>query len=118
MSFMEPGDPNKRLRFFTAVIAVLGLIFAGRLVQIQIFQAGDINKVSLASREVTQVVPAIRGQIQDSTGKSLAKTVLKYDINVAPVNVKPVTKKINGGFIGLEDRIKHWNIAIDIMEAE
>ena len=96
MSFMQPGNPNKRLRFFATVIVVLGLIFVGRLVQIQIFQAGDINKVSLASRSVTQVVPAIRGQIQDSTGKALAKTVLKYDINVAPVNVKAVSKKVNG----------------------
>ncbi len=96
MSFMQPGNPNKRLRFFATVIVVLGLIFVGRLVQIQIFQAGEINKISLASRSVTQVVPAIRGQIQDSTGKALAKTVLKYDINVAPVNVKAVTKKING----------------------
>ena len=96
MSFMQPGNPNKRLRFFSTVIVILGLIFSGRLIEIQIFRAGEINKVSLASRSVTQVVPAIRGQIQDSTGRTLAKTVLKYDINVAPVNVKPVTKKING----------------------
>ncbi len=96
MSFMQPGNPNKRLRFFATFIVILGLIFSGRLIQIQIFQAGDINKVSMASRSVTQVVPAIRGQIQDSTGKPLAKTVLKYDINVAPINVKPVTKKVNG----------------------
>ena len=96
MSFMQPGNPNKRLRFFAAIVVIFGLIFAGRLVQIQIFQSADINKVSLASRSVTQVVPAIRGQILDSTGRPLAKTVLKYDINVAPVNVKPVTKKVNG----------------------
>jgi predicted chitinase len=29
-----------------------------------------------------------------------------------------LTKKINGGFIGLEDRIHHWNIALDLMESE
>ncbi len=96
MSFMQPGNPNKRLRFFAAFVVVLGLVFTGRLIQIQIFQAPEINKVSLSSRSVTQVVPAIRGQILDSTGSPLAKTVLKYDINVAPVNVKPVTKKVNG----------------------
>jgi putative chitinase len=33
-------------------------------------------------------------------------------------DMNTLTKKINGGFIGLEDRIHHWNIALDIMEAE
>lgn len=65
MTFMQPGNPNKRLRFFATVITVLGLLFVGRLVQIQVFQAGEINQISLANRSVTQVVPAIRGQIQD-----------------------------------------------------
>jgi len=29
-----------------------------------------------------------------------------------------LSKKINGGTIGLEDRIKHWNIALDLFEGE
>ena len=33
-------------------------------------------------------------------------------------DMNTLTKKINGGFIGLEDRIHHWNIALDLMEAE
>ncbi len=28
-----------------------------------------------------------------------------------------LSKRINGGTIGLEDRIKHWNIALDLFEA-
>ena len=27
-----------------------------------------------------------------------------------------MTKRINGGFIGLDDRIKHYNHAIDILQ--
>jgi predicted chitinase len=27
-----------------------------------------------------------------------------------------MTKKINGGFIGLEDRIKHYNHAVEILQ--
>ena len=27
-----------------------------------------------------------------------------------------MTKKINGGFIGLEDRLKHYNHAVDILQ--
>ena len=33
-------------------------------------------------------------------------------------DMNTLTKKINGGFIGLEDRVHHWNIALDIMESE
>lgn len=31
-------------------------------------------------------------------------------------DIKTMTKKINGGFIGLEDRIHHYNHAIDILQ--
>ena len=96
MSYMQPGTPKKRLAFFAGLITVIAVIFGGRLIQIQLIQAGDINKVSLSSRSVTQTIPAIRGAILDSTGRVLAKTVMKYDINVAPINVGPVTKKVNG----------------------
>jgi putative chitinase len=30
-------------------------------------------------------------------------------------DIKTMTKRINGGFIGLEDRIKHYNHAIEIL---
>lgn len=30
-------------------------------------------------------------------------------------DIKTMTKKINGGFIGLEDRIKHYNHAIEVL---
>lgn len=29
-----------------------------------------------------------------------------------------LSKRINGGTIGLEDRVKHWNIALDLFEGE
>lgn len=96
MSFMQPGNPKKRLRIFSILLVLVGVLFSGRLIEVQLFQAPEINKISLASRSVTQTIPAIRGTITDSTGKVLAKTVLKYDINVAPINVKAVTKKVNG----------------------
>lgn len=31
-------------------------------------------------------------------------------------NIKMMTKKINGGFIGLEDRIAHYNHAVDVLQ--
>ena len=32
-------------------------------------------------------------------------------------DIKGMTKVINGGYIGLEDRIKHYNHAIEVLEA-
>lgn len=92
----RPSDDNSRSRFVTLLIYVIAIIFIGRLAIVQIFEAPSINKVSLAARETNVKIPAIRGTIIDSTGKVLAKTVMKYDINVAPINVGPV-KKIVGG---------------------
>ena len=31
-------------------------------------------------------------------------------------NIKELTRRINGGFIGLEDRIKHYNHALSVMQ--
>lgn len=99
MRYMQPGNPAKRLKLFTLAIFVIAILFIGRLVQVQILQAEEINKQSLSSRSVTHTLPAIRGQILDSTGKVLARTVLKYDVNVAPVNVKPLPRKVNGATV-------------------
>jgi putative chitinase len=33
-------------------------------------------------------------------------------------DIVSLSKKINGGTIGLEDRIAHWNIALDLFESE
>ena len=93
---MQPGNPAKRMRIFTAIIIVIAIFFVGRLFQVQVLLADDINKESLASRSVSQVLPALRGQILDSTGKVLAKSVFKYDINVAPIHVGPIKKTVDG----------------------
>ncbi|MEN9713469.1 MAG: hypothetical protein RLZZ164_133 [Actinomycetota bacterium] len=96
MNRRRPDRNDLRINRFQGLVIIIALIFVGRLVQVQLIQAPEINKVSEASRTVPHVIPAIRGRILDSTGQVLAKTVLKYDINVAPINVGPVTKTVNG----------------------
>jgi predicted chitinase len=36
---------------------------------------------------------------------------------ISASDIKGMTKVINGGYIGLEDRIKHYNHAIEILTA-
>lgn len=96
MAYLTPGDPNKRLRAIIASILILAVVFTIRLVDLQIIQAPAINAKSYEKRAVTRTIPALRGQILDANGKVLAKTVFKYDINVAPSKVAPMSRTENG----------------------
>jgi cell division protein FtsI (penicillin-binding protein 3) len=93
---MQPGNPAVRLRYFVIAISLVAVFFVGRLFFVQVILAEEINSESLASRSVSQTIPAIRGQILDSTGRVLAKTVMKYDINVSPKDVGPIQREVNG----------------------
>ncbi len=96
MSYMQPGDTSKRIRIFTALLVVVSLVFTWKLVEFQVVRAADINKISKEKRSVTRTIPAVRGSIIDSQGNVLARTVNRYDINAAPINVLPITRTVNG----------------------
>ena len=96
MSFMQPGDTSKRIRIFTAILVVVSLAFTWKLVEFQVVRAAEINKISKEKRSVTRTIPAVRGSILDSEGNVLARTVNRYDINAAPINVLPITRTVNG----------------------
>jgi len=96
MAYLTPGEPSKRLKQVIAAILVFVVIFTIRLVDLQIIQANSINEKSYENRAVTRTLPALRGQILDANGKVLAKTVFRYDINVAPSKVGPISRKVTG----------------------
>jgi cell division protein FtsI (penicillin-binding protein 3) len=93
---MQPGDASKRIRLFTALIAIAALAFTWKLFEFQVVKADEINKISKEKRSVTRTIPAMRGSILDSNGNVLARTVSRYDVNAAPINVKPITRMVNG----------------------
>jgi len=67
----------------TAVVVVLVfVVFAGRLVQLQGFDAGTLSAEALASRSTTVTLPAHRGDILDAAGDVLATTVERRNITV------------------------------------
>lgn len=96
MTYLTPGNPSRRLQKIIAFILIAAVIFTIRLVDLQVIQANAINEKSYEKRAVTRVIPALRGQIIDSQGKVLAKTVFRYDINAAPSKVAPITRTVNG----------------------
>jgi len=86
----------RRIRLLITISVILVAVFAIRLVDFQIVRAESINATSLEKREVTRVIPAVRGDIVDANGKILATTVYRYDINAAPAIVRPVERRIEG----------------------
>jgi cell division protein FtsI (penicillin-binding protein 3) len=73
-------------------VAALGI----RLVDFQIVRADQIKAESIVNRSVTQTLSALRGDIVDSSGEVLARTVFRYDVNVSPKNVGPVIRYVDG----------------------
>lgn len=96
MAYLTPGDPKSRGKWVMILVAGLCVVFSIRLVDYQVIQADAINKTSYENRAVTRTLPALRGEILDSTGAVLARTVYRYDINAAPSKVFPVSRKVNG----------------------
>lgn len=87
---------NRRLGAFAVVLFLIVAALGVRLVDFQVVKAAEIQEKSLASRSMTQTLQALRGDIVDSTGQVLAKTVFRYDVNAAPKNVGPVFQTIDG----------------------
>lgn len=87
---------TRRMRLFLTISALLVVVFAIRLVDFQIVRAEAISEYSYENRSVTRTIPAVRGNILDANGTVLATSVYRYDINAAPLMVKPVERLIDG----------------------
>ena len=81
---------TSRLTAFMLLLFVLVGALGWRLVDFQVVRAEEIQEKSLERRSVTQTLTALRGDILDSSGQVLARTVFRYDVNAAPKNVGPV----------------------------
>lgn len=75
-----------------AVIAIVGL-FIGRLVDIQVVSAEELNEQSLGKRSITSIDYASRGSIVDTNGNVLADSVERYDITASPRLLAEIFKK-------------------------
>ena len=120
MTYLTPGDSAKRLKRIVAVILVLAVVFAIRLIDLQIIQANAINEKSYEKRAVTRVIPALRGQIIDANGKVLAKTVFRYDVNAAPSKVAPMSRTVSGAkvLVSVEELASEIAGILDLGTAE
>jgi cell division protein FtsI (penicillin-binding protein 3) len=70
-------------------MAVVFSVFAGRLAQIQLLDAGSLAADANTYRYEDSPLPAARGSITTADGVALATTVDAYDINVDPTMFTP-----------------------------
>jgi penicillin-binding protein 2 len=71
------------------LITLVGLVFIGRLFQLQIIKSANYNPIHNAAVKVIYDYPA-RGYIYDRNGKLLVANQLSYDVMIQPNQVKPL----------------------------
>ena len=70
-----------------ATVMVVSLVFVGRLVDVQIVRAAELQEQSLQVRTTSETLWASRGSIVDQFGNDLALDVDRYDISANPSKV-------------------------------
>ncbi len=69
-----------------AIVFVMTL-FAGRLIQVQGFEAGSYRQLAVKEQDLTIVLPAVRGSITGADGEMLAMTVATYLVYADPLEI-------------------------------
>ncbi|MGW5875837.1 peptidoglycan D,D-transpeptidase FtsI family protein [Nocardiopsis terrae] len=84
----RPGEPAKRIKAAGAIIVVIIMLFAGRLTQIQGFEAETYAEAAANLRLQTIDIPTLRGQITDADGRPFALSVEVRNVFVDPQEVE------------------------------
>ena len=79
----------KRSLLLYFLIASTGIVFIGRLFQLQVIEGADIDPLKTAAVKVTFDYPE-RGYVYDRNGKLLVANQLSYDVMVVPNEVEPL----------------------------
>ncbi|UFU05127.1 peptidoglycan D,D-transpeptidase FtsI family protein [Ruania halotolerans] len=81
-SFTAVGTPERRQIVLLAMLLVVVLAFAGRLVYVQVFAGPGLAAAATNERSYSYTEPALRGSIVDSSGTVLATSVQTYRVVV------------------------------------
>ncbi|GHJ38214.1 penicillin-binding protein 2 [Streptomyces sp. TS71-3] len=88
------GSPRPRLRMISLTLALVMLVFVGRLFQVQGVDAGVYAAKAEKNRYTSQPLTAERGGISDRNGVELAISVDAYDITADPTMFTPGATKV------------------------
>ena len=101
MSLLPPNQERQRLGIIRVLVALFVVLFTLHLLDLQVVNSGAINKESLKNRQIPRTIEAVRGSIYDKYGNVLARSIYRYDVNVAPANVGPISREVNGATVTL-----------------
>lgn len=85
-----PARKKRSMRTLATVIVLVlvAVVFSGRLFQIQVVQAAELNEVSQDKRAVHSSIPGLRGDVVDRNGITFATTDELYDVQLSPKNTQ------------------------------
>ena len=86
-----PGLPSNRIWWLLVIFLGLALVWAGRLVYLQIIKAPEYSEAAAASRTLSIDIPARRGTIYDRNGNVLATSVEATTVYVNPKEIIDVS---------------------------
>lgn len=75
---------GRRMGFALILVFVVSSIFVGRLVDVQIVRAAELQEQSVEARTISETLWASRGAIVDRFGNELAVDVDRYDLSADP----------------------------------
>lgn len=78
------------------VVVAIFSIFGAQLVRIQGFDASAVAEAALQQRTKSELIPALRGEIRDSSGVVLAESQPKRLVNVDQTAISTYKKRVNG----------------------
>ena len=96
---MTTRSHRRRIAFAMLAIAVVLGVFVGKLVDIQVVQASEINADALDKRSIPNTTFGVRGNIVDSDGVTLANSVLRYDVTVSPKDIRNFSRTSEEGTV-------------------
>ena len=79
----------KRSFLLYFLISIIGLLFIGRLFQLQVVRGGNYNPVKTSAVKIKFDFPE-RGYIYDRNGELLVANQLSYDVMIIPNEVTPL----------------------------
>ncbi|MBS3178112.1 MULTISPECIES: peptidoglycan D,D-transpeptidase FtsI family protein [unclassified Pseudoclavibacter] len=85
---MSPKVSRRRAGLVIILVTAVLIAFGVRLIDVQLVSASTINADAESKRGVSSTIFSERGSIVDKNGEILADSADRFDLTVAPVNVK------------------------------
>jgi cell division protein FtsI (penicillin-binding protein 3) len=98
MTTRSTRSPRRRTVVALAVVLIVLATFVVRLVDIQVVNAKEnIDNAMSFGLAGSQVLSGTRGSIVDANGDPLASSVVDYNCQFTPVNVRTITRRTDDG---------------------